>query len=240
MKSSAAVICPSHPRPISARQRFSFQHLDPLSLRRPISAFQSFSFQRFESAFTLIELLVVITIIIVLMGLLFPAFRGAQDQAKKLQAKNDLTQIVSAVSAFYTEYGTYPSLFSPEMTFDGKNGNNNDKLFNELRGNNFASLNPRNISFISLPVVKDNSNPRAGFANNGRLYDPWGNEYLVRLDTDYDNKVTNPYSANAGTTPQIDLGVLAWSIGKDQKSQSTSGGGDKKTGTNEDDVISWQ
>ena len=42
------------------------------------------------------------------MGLLFPAFRGVQDQAKKTQSKNDLTQIVTAVNAFYTEYGKYP------------------------------------------------------------------------------------------------------------------------------------
>lgn len=58
--------------------------------------------------FTLIELLVVITIIVILMGLLFPAFRGVQDQAKRTQAKNDLSQIVTAVNAYYTEYGKYP------------------------------------------------------------------------------------------------------------------------------------
>src|SRR3989449_2467136 len=60
--------------------------------------------------FTLIELLVVIAIIAILAGLLFPAFRGVQDQAKRTQAKNDLTQIVTAVNAFYTEYGRYPAV----------------------------------------------------------------------------------------------------------------------------------
>jgi len=44
-----------------------------------------------ERAFTLIELLVVIAIIIILAGRLFPALRGAQNQAKRTQAKNDLT-----------------------------------------------------------------------------------------------------------------------------------------------------
>src|SRR6266478_3749934 len=61
-----------------------------------------------SSAFTLIELLVVIAIIAILIGLLFPAFRAVQDQAKRTQAKNDLTQIVNAVNAYYTDYGRYP------------------------------------------------------------------------------------------------------------------------------------
>src|SRR2546428_12527942 len=59
-------------------------------------------------AFTLIELLIVIVIISILAGLLFPAFRGVQAQARRAQAKNDLTQIVTAVNAYYTEYGKYP------------------------------------------------------------------------------------------------------------------------------------
>src|SRR5947208_7554626 len=59
-------------------------------------------------AFTLIELLVVIAIIAILVGLLFPAFSAVQNQARRTQAKNDLTQIVNAVNAYYTDYGKYP------------------------------------------------------------------------------------------------------------------------------------
>src|SRR5437763_13488353 len=58
--------------------------------------------------FTLIELLVVIVIIAVLAGFAFPVFQSVQNSAKKTQAKNDVTQIVTAVNAFYTEYGKYP------------------------------------------------------------------------------------------------------------------------------------
>ncbi len=61
-----------------------------------------------RGGFTLIELLVVMTVIAILTALLFPAFKGVLDQAKRTQAKNDVTQIVTAVNAFYTEYGTYP------------------------------------------------------------------------------------------------------------------------------------
>ena len=69
------------------------------------------------NAFTLIELLVVIAIIAILVGLFFPAFSAVQNQARKAQAKNDLTQIVNAVNAFYTEYGKYP-LRSPGRYHD--------------------------------------------------------------------------------------------------------------------------
>jgi prepilin-type N-terminal cleavage/methylation domain-containing protein len=61
-----------------------------------------------HGAFTLIELLVVVSIIAMLMGLAVPAFQKVQESAKKTQAKNDLVQIVTAVNAFYTEYGKYP------------------------------------------------------------------------------------------------------------------------------------
>jgi type II secretory pathway pseudopilin PulG len=195
------------------------------------------------SAFTLIELLVVITIIIVLMGLLFPVFRGAQDQAKKAQAKNDLAQIVTAVNAFYTEYGRYPvlSTIGANGTYDATN---NDQLFNVLRGTANAGeqlgLNPRQIAFITPPVAKDPNAPRSGIGqNNGKYYDPWGTPYQVRLDVNYSNWVqTNPPYTNAPTWNGVNSGVLAWSYGKDGK-LGANGTGDA-TASGFDDVLSWQ
>ncbi len=196
--------------------------------------------------FTLIELLVVITIIAILMALLFPAFKGVQDQAKRTQAKNDLTQIVTAVNAFYTEYGQYPLVYNAaDITVDGLNGNTNDKLFNILRAQESASppVNPKLIVFINPPAVKDNNNPRSGISGlDGQFYDPWGKPYLIRMDTTYDNLVApNPYQANAGFSADVNGGVIAWSFGKDGESESVPGpAADKNTGTNDDDVISWQ
>ncbi|MEY2479894.1 MAG: hypothetical protein QOI04_821 [Verrucomicrobiota bacterium] len=186
--------------------------------------------------FTLIELLVVITIIVILMGLLFPAFRGVQDQAKRTQAKNDLTQIVTAVNAFYTEYGKYPTASTTDVTF-GSGGSTNDALFNALRGLD-TTLNPRQIVFMSPPDAKDQTNPRGGIkTSTGQWYDPWGTTYSIVLDANYDNQITNPYGDNngAGADP-IRQGVIAWSVGKDAK---LGNNGDSKF-TNSDDVISWQ
>src|SRR5438094_3400723 len=74
-------------------------------------------FPKYTRAFTLIELLVVIAIIAILIGLLFPAFSAVQNQAKRTQAKNDLTQIVTAVNAFYTEYGRYPTAAANDVVY---------------------------------------------------------------------------------------------------------------------------
>jgi prepilin-type N-terminal cleavage/methylation domain-containing protein len=217
----------------------SFNH-SAFGLRRSV-------FRDRTAGFTLIELLVVIAIIVVLLGLLFPTFQGIQNQAKKTQAKNDLTQIVTAVNAYYTEYGKYPLTPSPaaDSTY-GVAPATNELLFNILRSIGTQPENPRGIVFLSPPDAKDANNPRSGISPTGastvgQYFDPWGKPYVIRIDTDYDNQVPNPYSANAGATPNLRNGVIAWSFGKDLLSDSLPGpASDKNTATNKDDVISWQ
>jgi prepilin-type N-terminal cleavage/methylation domain-containing protein len=203
--------------------------------------------QRDERAFTLIELLVVIAIIAILIGLLFPAFRAVQDQAKRTQAKNDLTQIVTAVNAYYTEYGKYPLVAAD--TIYGPGGTSNDLLFNELRATAAATQNPRKIVFISPPDVKDPANPRSGIgtaaATIGQYFDPWGTPYNVAIDGNYDNQIANAYTdGSAGGDPNatpayaLHIGVIAWSLGKDQTIGTRTP--PSASFTNSDDVISWQ
>ncbi len=225
---------------------------------------------RRKDSFTLIELLVVIVIIAILAGFLFPVFQGVQIRAKKLQAKNDLTQIVTAVSAYYTEYGKYPIDTSgggapADVIFDSTN---NDKLFDVLSNNLnsttnaalVALLNPRQITFISPPYVRDGANPRAGIATQaatangvairkGEFVDPWGGPYVVAIDGDYSGLVQvgtalNYSDLTYSTDPQtggpaaVRSGVIAASYGmdgtKDTKSPASS------NFKNSDDVISWQ
>jgi prepilin-type N-terminal cleavage/methylation domain-containing protein len=212
-----------------------------------------------QKAFTLIELLVVIAIIAILIGLLFPAFRAVQDQAKRTQAKNDLTQIVNAVNAFYTDYGKYPTNQTSDyiygattvnVTTTGPANTANNFLFNELRActatdpscSGAAALNTRQIVFISPPIVKDPNRPRSGIGTTtgqGQFFDPWGTPYNVEIDGDYTNSITaNPYGNNNGAGPSpVAQGVIAWSLGKDQ-ALGTAGVG--TSFTNSDDVISWQ
>ena len=193
-------------------------------------------------AFTLIELLVVIAIIAILVGLLFPAFKAVQNQARQTQAKNDLTQIVNAVNAFYTEYGKYPI-----ATNDNTIGPDNSGLIYTLRADPTAAnsnpnannvVNTRQIVFINPPYVKTDTagNRRSGMSpTDGRYYDPWGTPYRMAIDGDYNNAINpNPYTANTGAGPTpLNIGVIAWSWGSDQ-TQGTA------NFSASDDVISWQ
>jgi prepilin-type N-terminal cleavage/methylation domain-containing protein len=202
-----------------------------------------------EGGFTLIELLVVIVIVAILAGLAFPVFQSVQNEAKKTQAKNDVTQIVTAVNAFYTEYGKYPI-----ATDDTPIANTADLLYT-LRaipsGANAAyAMNPRKIAFLNVPDAKDPASPRSGIKNsNGQWYDPWGSPYKVAIDGNYDNQLANPYgpTGGAGSDP-LHEGVIAWSFGRN----GALGGGSaatsafaKEPGTannylSSGDVISWQ
>jgi len=201
-------------------------------------------------AFTLIELLAVVAIIAILVGLLFPAFKAVQNQARQTQAKNDLTQIVNAVNAFYTDYGKYP-IVTADATYGSTTIPNNDLLYTlravALLSNANNAANPRQIPYISPPDVKNPTNPRSGIATQaagsipaGEFVDPWGAAYKVRIDGGYDNQVANPYTANAGATPNLQIGVIAWSVGVDGSGPPAVPGGDKNTGVFADDVISWQ
>jgi len=194
---------------------------------------------RNQNGFTLIELLVVIAIIAILLGLVFPVFQGVQERAKKVQAKNDLTQIVTAVNAFYTEYGRYPlpaAASGDGYASGGTTGTTSKDVLDPLR-NLDPTLNPRQIVFISPGEDSVQASPKGKIGTDGQFHDPWGNPYGISIDADYDNQVPNPYTADMGAGPtKIRQGVITWSVGKDTK---LGNNGDNKF-TGSDDVISWQ
>jgi prepilin-type N-terminal cleavage/methylation domain-containing protein len=183
-------------------------------------------------AFTLIELLVVISIIAILAGLAFPALNGAIDAAKKVKAKNDVVQIVSAIKAYQTEYGKLP-IWSEVSS--GKIEADNDKLFNVLRGSatigEQGAMNPRRIPFIEIRVSKGAKDGLG--VNDGKFYDPWGKPYKIWLDIDYNNEVEDMYTGGWGIVPGA---AIAASSGKDQQGMT----GAKGVGVTKDDVNSWQ
>jgi len=190
---------------------------------------------RKPQGFTLIELLVVIAIIGILMSLLFPAVNGAINAAKKAQAKNDATQLVIAVQAFYTEYGKYPLKWAwseDDWTYDS--GNPNSTLIQMLSANGTeATNNPRGIVFLETKTAKKKgANWVNGLDPDGIFRDPWGGQYFIRVDCDYDGKVRDPYI----TTGTMRKSVTAWSPGPDQKFDYNQS---ETSSNNKDNVTSW-
>ena len=146
-------------------------------------------------------------------ALLLPTFSPAKTPARKAAAKSDVTQIVSAVKSYYTDYGVYPisnGAQSPGgMTFgDGKS--DNKALFDVLRaieqGN---SINTRKVVYLDVPQVRNLTQPKSGIGGDGNWYDPWGRQYIIRIDSGYTGKVGTP------DNEQLNTGVIAWSLGPD-------------------------
>ena len=200
-------------------------------------------------AFTIVELLVVILIIGILVAFAFPAFQGVLERAKKVQAKNDVTQIVTAVNAFYTEYGRYPTTATTDATATYGPGHLSSKaVFDELRAKSIA-LNTRQIIFISPPEDTSQTSPKGKIGSDGQYYDPWASAYSIAIDADYDNQIANPYGTNGAGADPIRQGVIAWSLGKNgvlggglatDRTKFGDEPGSAGVFTNSGDVISWQ
>jgi prepilin-type N-terminal cleavage/methylation domain-containing protein len=213
-----------------------------------------------ERAFTLIELFTVMAVVAILFGLAFPAFIAVMERARKTQAKNDLTQILTAVNAYYTEYGKYPLTGGTDVTYTGAtagivSGSSNAALIDVLR-NNTASVvngtivttwNPRGIVFIQPPTSSVSNPAKSGLDSAGVWHDPWGSPYNVMIDGNYDNQITNPYTDTPGGST-LYSGVVTWAFGKNgalgggppATGFSSSEGGTASNFSGSGDVISWQ
>lgn len=208
--------------------------------------------------FTLIELLTVMTIIAILVGLLLVAIPVAKDMVNRAAAKDASGNIVTAVGAYYTDYGKYPlgdkrpDPNSPADVLFGDATISNQVLFDILRnvGPDFSTpnqYNPKGVPYMQSRVVSDPKSPKNGFATedagtvkNHSYVDPWGHEYRVAIDADNDYRISNlPYSDFQGdNAPRSN--VVVFSIGKDGMLGNKGDGVYRKNGANSDDVISWQ
>lgn len=183
--------------------------------------------------FTLIELLVVIAIIAVLAGAGFAAGNAAVQKARRTAALSTITGIETAVSNFFTEYSTLPlDGIAADVTIESDDlGFLRTVLGTETGA---APLNTRNVKFLNVREGKNGKNgllySTSGSTIEG-LTDPWGGNYFIMLDGDYD-EVLNPRPSGSTTATTLNgRRVAAWSNGAD----ATNGVG----GTVADDVKSW-
>ena len=155
---------------------------------------------RSVSGFTLVELLVVIGIIAILASLLLPAMNAAMKRADIARAKNDMASIVSAIKAYYGEYGIWPTPDTngnQDHTFVGKEGGATgnprfqSQIISILKTNNL-----RKIVFLEVPRDSVEGTDRNGVsyvASDDFFLDPWENPYIIVMDTDFDNQIGGFY-----------------------------------------------
>jgi prepilin-type N-terminal cleavage/methylation domain-containing protein len=121
-----------------------------------------------SKGFTLVELLVVVAVILILMGLLFPALIGARDRARLTRARSEIQTLQEAWLAYGNLYGSFPTYEA--MTADA---------VKVLGGENIDDNNPQEIAFMEF----DERHRDEGFV------DPWWNgrqttlsEHLYKIE----------------------------------------------------------
>jgi prepilin-type N-terminal cleavage/methylation domain-containing protein len=72
--------------------------------------------RRSRSGFTLVELLTVIAIIAILAAMLLPALSAAKTAAKRTKAKLEMSQLVTAIGAYDSQYGRFPVSAAAQAT----------------------------------------------------------------------------------------------------------------------------
>lgn len=177
---------------------------------------------RQKQTFTLVELLVVIGIIAILAGLVIPAVIRAQQQGRITQAKSDMATILLALKGVES---TYNKMVNGDSSFDGKTAKTDSAFPNciILGGGNDTSVDAYDCFIAELSVPNQVSNPNinkrkmkfldpspkfdpsidynatSDEAKENRKHlwrDPWGNRYVIIINTQLTDEIPNPADTN--------------------------------------------
>jgi prepilin-type N-terminal cleavage/methylation domain-containing protein len=206
--------------------------------------------------FTLVELLVVIVIIATLAALIFAGTSRMIENGRKVKCLAQFRDFNVGMTLFESDYQKAPVPANKRDTgWDTIYGNpnplyHNDFLVSVLAGED-KETNPRGESYMTFPLAPDK---RSGVGPDGILYDPWGREVMVAVNSfnapgqtlrDFnsgqnDRRLHTWGLAEYKETKPREQSFVFWSYGKDgKKGKNGKSFGDVVALTGSDDVISW-
>jgi len=221
------------------------------------------------AGFTLVELMIVIVIIAVLAVISLMGARRFIENGRKVKTLGIFRDFKVGMAMFEGDYGRPPIPENKRNTgWDTIYGDPGGQistqfLISVLAGEDenipyvgdisFSTrqVNPRQESYMTFPYAPDK---KAGVGDDGRLYDPWGREVIVAVNTlnapgeellDFNNGQNDRRLHTWGlaeytdTKPRDEMYVF-WSYGKDgMKGKKAPHIWDVVPYQGSDDVISW-
>jgi len=144
-----------------------------------------------KQAFTLIELLMVISIIGVLAGILIPTVGAVRKQANIAASKSQLSNYVTAMTVFKSEYGYFPLATGTADSKEIKLDDDSKTFIETLSGRDATSGDPvavggnrRGIAFLSFSeseLYRDDSDDVVLTKLSDRFNNP---NIVIVVDTD--------------------------------------------------------